>query len=197
MLTHPSVLAAHAHANQTSPVRRGRLRSSQHPLHADPSPAAQRRYHAAQPRPQRDDTRAFRSAYGRSDLRDLPSDDGPHRLWLRRVRRKRQVPNDGERQASRRVRLGRRHRRRRSVQRRASSSYRTARQRAGQELRVATLARVRLAAVPVNEDACSLEQAQNGFSASGYNLRDLDFVGDQERRVSLRANRRPEEQETT
>jgi len=27
--------------------------------------------------------------------------------------------------------------------------------------------------VPVQEDACSLEQAQNGFAASGYNLRDL------------------------
>ena len=27
--------------------------------------------------------------------------------------------------------------------------------------------------VPAKEDACSLEQAQNGFSASGYNLRDL------------------------
>jgi hypothetical protein len=27
--------------------------------------------------------------------------------------------------------------------------------------------------VPVSEDACSLEQAQNGFAASGYNLRDL------------------------
>jgi hypothetical protein len=27
--------------------------------------------------------------------------------------------------------------------------------------------------VPVPEDACSLEQAQNGFAASGYNLRDL------------------------
>jgi hypothetical protein len=27
--------------------------------------------------------------------------------------------------------------------------------------------------VPAREDACSLEQAQNGFAASGYNLRDL------------------------
>ena len=174
-LTQASFLAAHAHANQSAPVQRGKAIRANLLCDAPRSTAARREHDAARSRARRHHARALRRAHEGAALRRLPHVPRPDWVRLRALRCDRSVLASATRARGRRHGRALRHRGLPTVHSTERWRSRTGSRRA---IRCGAASRTQWLQYALGRgvgdaDRCSLAQAQRAFADADYDIAEL------------------------